>query len=65
MLLFAGTVKFRPFSPMQALTAEAKSLSAPLQLKDNDAALLADRSKLAAAARRLDGRQVKLLPDER
>jgi hypothetical protein len=50
---------------MQALTAEAKSLSALLQLTDNDAALLADRSKLAAAARRLDGRQVKLLPDER
>jgi hypothetical protein len=36
-----------------------------LQPIDNDAALLADRSKLAAAARRLDGRQVKLLPDER
>jgi hypothetical protein len=50
---------------MQALTAEAKLLIAPLQLTDDDAALLADRSKLAAAARRLDGRQVKLLPDER
>jgi hypothetical protein len=58
-------MKFRPFSPMHALTAEAKSLTAPLQPTDNDAALLADRSKLAAAARQLDGRQVKLLPDER
>jgi hypothetical protein len=50
MLLFAGTVKFRPFFPMHALSAETKSLSAPPQLTDNDAALLADRSKLAVAA---------------
>jgi hypothetical protein len=50
---------------MHALTAEAKSLAAPLQSTDSDAALLADRAKLAAAARQLDGRQVKLLPDER
>lgn len=64
-LTVAGTVKFRPFSPMQALMAEAKWLAAPLQRTDNDAALLEDRSKLAAAARQLDGRQVKLLPDER
>ncbi|WIA22248.1 hypothetical protein OEZ85_004573 [Tetradesmus obliquus] len=65
MVKSAGTVKFRPFSPMQALMAEAKWLAAPLQRTDNDAALLEDRSKLAAAARQLDGRQVKLLPDER
>lgn len=64
-LTVAGAVKFRPFSPMQALMAEAKSLAAPPQRTDNDAALLEDRSKLAAAARQLDGRQVKLLPDER
>lgn len=50
---------------MAALTAEPKSLTAPLQLSDTDAALLADRAKLAAAARQLEGRQVKLLPDER
>ncbi|KAF8056228.1 ttc30a [Scenedesmus sp. PABB004] len=61
----AGTVKFRPFSPMQALAAEPKALRAPLALGDGDAALLADAAKLAAAARQLEGRAVKLLPDER
>lgn len=61
----AGSIKFRRFSPMQALQQEPKSLKAPLSLADSDAGLLADPSKLAAAARQLEGRAVKLLPDER
>lgn len=61
----AGSVKFRLFSPTQALQQDVKSLKAPLTPQDSDADLLADTTKLAAAGRQLDGRAVKLLPDER
>jgi len=50
---------------MQALQQEPKSLRAPLSLSDTDADLLADSGKLSSAARQLEGRAVKLLPDER
>lgn len=61
----AGSLKFRSFSPCQVLQQDAKSLEAPLTLSDSDTDLLSDPSKLAAAARQLDGRPVKLLPDDR
>eukprot|EP00775_Hariotina_reticulata_P011747 gene11747-11893_t len=61
----AGDIKFRPFSPMQALAAEAKKLIYPLVSCDTDQLLLQDPAKLAAACRQLDGRAVKLLPDDR
>jgi hypothetical protein len=63
----AGRIKFKLFSPMSALRQEAASgLPACLSAaSDTDASLLADPAKLAAASRRLDGRAVKLLPDER
>ena len=63
--VFAGSVKFRLFSPMQALCSDAKSIGLPLQSSDTTESLLADPVKVAAAARQLDGRAVKLLPDER
>jgi hypothetical protein len=58
-------LKFRLFSPTQALQQDVKSLKAPITPDDSDAGLLSDPSKLAAAARQLEGRAVKLLPDER
>lgn len=61
----SGTTKFRLFSPMQALQQDAKALVAPLSTTTTDAELLSDPGKLRAAARQLDGRAVKLLPDER
>lgn len=64
-MLPAGTLRFRPFSPMQVLATEPRSLAPPLLLADSDASLAAEPAKLAAAARQLDGRPVKLLPDER
>jgi hypothetical protein len=53
------------FSPSHALQQDVRCLRAPLCPSDTDAALLADSSKLAAAARQLEGRAVKLLPGER
>jgi len=50
---------------MQALAAESRALKHPLLSSDTDQTLLQDPAKLAAARRQLDGRAVKLVPDER
>jgi hypothetical protein len=51
---------------MHALCQEGVSSLPPgLLPSDSDASLLSEPARLAAAARKLDGRAVKLLPGER
>jgi hypothetical protein len=64
MLLFvrrAGAARYRHFSIAHALSQERPPLPAPLQPGDDDGAVVRDPAKLAAAAKLLAGRPVKLL----
>ena len=57
-------MRFRRFSIAGALAQERGPLPAPLAAGDRDTAVVADPAKLRAACRLLEGRPVKLLPDE-
>lgn len=57
-------MRYRRFSIAAALASERGPMPPPLARGDDDAAIVADASKLRCAARLMEGRPVKLLPDQ-